>query len=144
MKSIIDENNQLTKPCILTLSTVSGVDIKLLEIVNIKSQRHNILRLPWYSVIRKGGGGITLGNTIYLTANYFDQGHKYGAFSFGDNSVNSIAQWFLLLSHEVGHLPQSVSFGLNRRGEKKIFLLFHNWIFIQGFKNEVSSSSFFG
>ena len=92
-------DGSLQEAAVDLLHMVSGVDRALLHAVRIRPARANWLHAPWYA--RHRGGAITVGRTIWFTANW------YRPHGLGDGSLKSTYAWLLHLAHEVGHLPQA-------------------------------------
>lgn len=118
--AVITKDLKLTDDAIKMLHTISGVNPLLLKEANLRPSNSNWLRAPWYNS-RKGGGAITIGNTIYFTRNWFSEDkykRKNGRnVSYGRNDTESIFMWLKLLSHEVGHLPQAQKSGYHFFGK---------------------------
>jgi RHS repeat-associated protein len=117
--TVVDKQGKLTTSAIKILNVLTGVDEVLLQQVQIMGAIDNKFNAPWYNP-NKGGGAITVGSTIYFTANWFaESGYgssKYGNTSYGGEDARSVFMWMRLLSHEVGHLPQADAFGTDKTG----------------------------
>ena len=124
-RSIVTKEGKLTSSAIYILNKMTGVDVSLLSNVEIKVKP--VGEFPYYNPM-KGGGAITIGNTISFTVNWFDKTGYYrrkkkGTWedkSYGENSF----EWLSLLSHEVLHLPQAQAFGIDEKGINK-----YKWFF---------------
>lgn len=99
----VSADGSLSEAAIILLHAVSGVDMGLLRSARVRASRSNWLHAPWYPY--QPGGAITVGRTIWCTRIWSDP-HKHG-----DGSMGACWQWLVLLSHEVGHLPQAERFG---------------------------------
>ncbi|MCC6840223.1 MAG: hypothetical protein IT230_08705 [Flavobacteriales bacterium] len=101
----------LTEAAMELLHAVSGVDKALLRAARIRPSRSNWLHAPWYG--RRRGGALTMGRTIWFTANWFDPK------GLGSGSLKATYAWLLHLAHEVGHLPQAERFGQHLPGKAR-------------------------
>lgn len=93
------------------LHGVTGVAMPLLERARVKPHTTNWLHFPWYPA--KRGGAFVLGERIYLLRRSLD-----GALRGGADELPSL----LLLTHEVGHLPQAARFGPHAWGRTRFVL----------------------
>jgi RHS repeat-associated protein len=125
-KSVINSDGSLTKTAIKVLHALTGVEISLLQNVKVMNQNDNPINAPWFNR-SNGGGGLTVGSTIYLTDNYFSTdgySNKKGNTNYGSETGRSVFFWIKILSHEVGHLPQAESFGNDLIGKVGYFVNF--------------------
>ena len=114
--SLIQPDTHLTPLARLSLHTVTGVPMHLLDDVRVKPASANWLRVPWYRYRR--GGAMTVGRTIWFTRKRFD------AEGYGDGSLLATWNWLQHLAHEVGHLPQAERFGFGLIGKARYVLAF--------------------
>jgi RHS repeat-associated protein len=118
-ESVVDKEGKLTASAIKILNALTGVDESLLQQVQIMHTADNKFNAPWYNP-NKGGGAMTVGDNIYFTENWFAKSgygsKKFGNTSYGGNDGFSAFMWLSLLSHEVGHLPQTDAFGKDKKG----------------------------
>lgn len=134
--SIVTDDGKVTSTAIYILSLMSGVSTSTLSTVEIKVKPRG--KFPYYNPY-KGGGAITIENTISLSENFFDSTGHYGRMkkkewrnaSFG----NDPESWLGLLSHEVRHLRQAEAFGLDEKGIQS-YKSFFVWQYISRFGHD--------
>lgn len=130
--AFISADGQLNSAAISIFSTVCRVEPALLRTCRVYSAKHNVLRLPWFNR-SKGGGGIVLGKRIFFNSNWFLNDHEQH--SYGRMDLYCSLRWAILLSHEIGHLPQAKYHGydlLGRAGYLLTFSLNYLWYMIIG------------
>jgi RHS repeat-associated protein len=110
-KAYGDDSYRFTTAAITMLSWVSGVDEETLANTEITS-RKKFPSMPWTSIKKDGGGGVTTGNKIQLTENYFAGWHQPKGwpalpnYENGNNDEQSVNQWFDINGHETIHILQ--------------------------------------
>ncbi len=95
------------------LASVTAVPETLLQRVRVFHRRHNWLSAPWYAA-SKGGGGLTLGDRIYVTP-------AHAPLLLGADP-DRWWRWLLLMAHEVGHVRQAQDFGSDVWGRTRFAL----------------------
>ncbi len=107
------EGHLLNPASVGLLAAVTGVPEPLLLAVRVFHRRNNWLNAPWYAASR-GGGGLTLGDRIYVTPEHDP--------ALLDTDPERWWRWLLLMAHEVGHVRQAHHFGFDAWGRTRFAL----------------------
>jgi hypothetical protein len=132
--ALFDPDGKITASATAVLAHICRIDRTLLASATILPSSRNLLEVPWFSQ-SKGGGGMVIGRSIYFTSNWFRQGD--GNTDFGNGTAYNTLRWLLLLSHEVGHLPQAARFGYGLVGRSRYLITFaikYLWYYLRGRK----------
>jgi RHS repeat-associated protein len=100
---------RFTKPAVKILSWTSGVSEEVIS--RIVLRRRTLVGGPWYTS-GNGGGALTTRGTITYTRNFFVK-KNHGTDYYGDDTYAAVRKWLSISSHEVGHVQQEISLGLN-------------------------------
>ena len=117
------EGHALNAATVALLASVTAVPETLLQRVRVFHRRHNWLSAPWY-VASKGGGGLTLGDRIYVTP-------AHAPLLLGADQYRWW-RWLLLMAHEVGHVRQAQHFGFDSWGRTR-FALWASLKYVESF-----------